>query len=67
MIDQNLIHQTGARYNELIAHANKPVQKSRAYPTPNLFNRLFAALKPAKRTQPSKERGTAAQASLATE
>ena len=65
MFDYNQIVQNRQRQEEIARRANAPEPEGWTHPVPNIFDKLFAALKPAKRTQLPKER-CAAKPSLAT-
>ena len=51
MFDYNHMIQNQQRQSEIARKANAPEPEGWAHPVPNLFDKLFAALKPAQKVQ----------------
>ena len=66
MIDYNQITQSQQHQNEIAKRANAPEAEGWTHPVPNIFDKLFAALKPAKRTQSLAHPRTVTKPTLAT-
>jgi hypothetical protein len=51
MFDYNQMIQNQQRQSEIAHKVNAPEPEGWTHPVPNLFDKLFAALKPAKKAQ----------------
>jgi hypothetical protein len=51
MFDYNQMIQSQQRQSEIARNANAPEPEGWTHPVPNVFDKLFAALKPAKKAQ----------------
>lgn len=67
MFDYNQIVQNRQRHEEITRRANAPEPEGWTHPVPNIFDKLFAALKPTKRAdQQANRRSATTKQTLAT-